>query len=164
MQVFLETDRLLIRPINEGDKVFMFDLMNSDGWLKFIGDRNIKSMQDSLSYIQKIIANPDYFYSIVILKENNHPVGLVSFLRRPDFEYPDIGFAFLSDYQQMGLGYEASNAYLEKLREKRLWNRILGITKPNNFKSVCLLERLGFRFKETTNSYGQDQAIYELNL
>jgi len=35
----IETERLLIRPIKITDTSFILDLLNSDGWLQFIGDR-----------------------------------------------------------------------------------------------------------------------------
>ena len=49
------TDRLLIRPITVGDANFIYSLVNSNGWLKYIGDRNIRNNQDAENYIQKIL-------------------------------------------------------------------------------------------------------------
>ena len=38
----LESDRLLIRPLSIIDAAFMLQLMNTPGWIGFIGDRNVK--------------------------------------------------------------------------------------------------------------------------
>lgn len=38
----IETTRTIIKKLDENDGLFMFELMNSPGWLKFIGDRKIK--------------------------------------------------------------------------------------------------------------------------
>ncbi|MEO0066067.1 MAG: hypothetical protein RI983_1393, partial [Bacteroidota bacterium] len=35
----LKTSRLNIRPINLVDSKFMLELVNTKGWLKYIGDR-----------------------------------------------------------------------------------------------------------------------------
>ena len=43
----LETDRLLLREYTLSDAPFIFKLMNSEGWLKNIGDRNIKTIEDA---------------------------------------------------------------------------------------------------------------------
>ena len=60
----LQTDRLLIRPIKIEDKEFIYSLVNSDGWLRYIGNRNIKNNSDAEKYIQKIITNKNFFYSV----------------------------------------------------------------------------------------------------
>ena len=38
----LETKRLLLRAITTKDAPFFYTLFNSEGWLTYIGDRNIK--------------------------------------------------------------------------------------------------------------------------
>jgi hypothetical protein len=36
--------RLIISPINTNDATFVIQLFNTSGWLKYIGDRNIRSI------------------------------------------------------------------------------------------------------------------------
>jgi RimJ/RimL family protein N-acetyltransferase len=43
-----ETERLLLRPFNTDDAPFILELVNSPGWLQFIGDRNIHSIEDAV--------------------------------------------------------------------------------------------------------------------
>ena len=58
MDLHFETERLLIRPIEISDAEFMLQLLNTDGWLKFIGDRNVHSIEEAAAYIQKFVTNP----------------------------------------------------------------------------------------------------------
>lgn len=44
MDLTLETKRLLIRPIEISDAELMLQLLNTEGWLKYIGDRNVYSI------------------------------------------------------------------------------------------------------------------------
>lgn len=90
MYKYLETDRLLIRPINLNDADFIIQLTNSEGWLKFIGNRNIKEKSESETYIQKILDNNKFFYSIFELKETKKPIGIITFLNRDGYDYPDL--------------------------------------------------------------------------
>ncbi len=46
-----ETKRLFIRPTLIEDAAFIFELMNTPAWHKFIGDRNIKTVEDAKHYI-----------------------------------------------------------------------------------------------------------------
>ena len=47
----LETERLTMRPISSDDAEFILELYNSPNFIRFIGDRNIKSIQDAEQYI-----------------------------------------------------------------------------------------------------------------
>ena len=79
MYLELETERLLIRPIRLDDAGFILKLVNSQGWLQFIGDRKIKTDADAAAYIQKILDHPHYYYSVYQLNNTNKPIGLVTF-------------------------------------------------------------------------------------
>lgn len=47
-----ETDRLIIRPMSVDDADLIFELYNMPNFIKFIGNRNIKSLSDAQSYIE----------------------------------------------------------------------------------------------------------------
>ena len=53
MQQILETERLRIRPLSVEDSKFILELVNTEGWLKFIGDRNVKGIPDAIEYIER---------------------------------------------------------------------------------------------------------------
>jgi len=42
-----ETERLMIRKFQSGDAAFVYSLLNSPGWLQFIGDRNVRTLDDA---------------------------------------------------------------------------------------------------------------------
>jgi RimJ/RimL family protein N-acetyltransferase len=115
MYVHLETERLSLRPLNLEDSEFIVRLLNTEGWLSFIGDRNVRNPQDAKGYIEKILSNPKYFYNVIELKEAGHPIGIVTFLERDNQKYPDIGFALLPEYEKKGYAFEACERYLNEL-------------------------------------------------
>jgi RimJ/RimL family protein N-acetyltransferase len=162
MDLHFETERLLIRPIEIGDANFMLQLMNTEGWLKYIGDRNVRSINQAIEYIQKFISNPDFNYYVISLKNDTSPIGVLSFLKRDEYEFPDLGFALLPDFERFGFAYEAASAYLNQFKSSSEIKQIIGITKENNIKSIQLLEKLGFSF----NNKSQKEAlsIFILNL
>ena len=47
-----ETERLLIKPTSVGDAEFIYQLMNTPKFIKYIGDRNIKSIEAAKNYIR----------------------------------------------------------------------------------------------------------------
>lgn len=47
----LETDRLILRQLNSADAEFIFTLVNDPAWLRYIGDRGVRTLADAVDYI-----------------------------------------------------------------------------------------------------------------
>ncbi len=143
----IETPRLVMKPLNFNDGEFIFELLNTEGWIKFIGNRNIASQHDAVTYIQKILENKDIFYWTVQLKDTQENIGLVTFIKRDYLTHHDIGFAFLPAFQTVGYAYEATIAVLDKLINEMKLTHILATTVPKNIKSIKLLQKMGLIFE-----------------
>lgn len=152
----INTERLVIRPISTTDAAFMLHLTNSKGWLQYIGDRKIYSLEDAQKYIEKIQSNSNFFYHILLLKNDETPIGIITFLKRDTEIYPDFGFAILPAFESKGYVFEASKTYLSELFKLREFDKIIAITLQTNQKSINLLERLGFQF---TNIKQDDEQL-----
>ncbi|TNE72000.1 N-acetyltransferase [bacterium] len=161
MYLHFETERLNIRPIQINDAIFLFELMNSEGWLRFIGDRKIRTVESAKTYIQNALAKSNFFYNVFSLKATNEPVGLVTLIQRDTLPHPDIGFAQLPQYEGNGYAFEAASAYLKRLRENRIEN-IIAITKPDNHHSIKLLTKLGLTFTNSQQNGHEENSIYQL--
>ena len=144
MDLHLETSRLLIRPIALTDAAFMYELVNTEGWLRFIGDRNVGDLIAAETYIRGLQENPNIHYHIVALKESREPIGVVTLIKREEEVQPDIGFAFLPQYQKQGYAFEASQSFLNTLLASNAFDNLIAITLADNKASIHLLERLGF--------------------
>ncbi|MEP6902343.1 MAG: GNAT family N-acetyltransferase [Actinomycetota bacterium] len=48
----LETERLILREIVESDDKFMLDLLNQPSFIKYIGDRNIRNLEQAREFIE----------------------------------------------------------------------------------------------------------------
>ncbi len=148
----LETERLLIDTFTVDDAPFMLALLNTPGWLEFIGDRGLRTLEDARQYI---LNNPISSYRqygfgpyAVRLKSNGAPIGMCGLHKRTFLPDIDIGFAFLPDYAGQGYGYESASALIGYGRDVLGFPRITGITKPTNANSIRLLEKLGLRFEK----------------
>src|SRR5690242_15652832 len=49
----LETERLILRLQSTDDAEFILKLLNEPSWLRFIGDRGIRTIEDARTYILK---------------------------------------------------------------------------------------------------------------
>jgi len=148
----LATTRLVIRPFATSDAGFIVELVNDPAWLLYIGDKNVRSLDDAARYIEN---GPRAMYQrvgfglwLVALKDGT-PIGMCGLIRRDDLEDVDLGFAFLPRYRRNGYAFEAARRVLEHGRRALGLVRIVAITVPANVASVNLLRKLGFAREKT---------------
>ena len=163
MQTNYKTARLFLRTMNADDAAFIFELVNTPGWIKFIGDRNIKNSLDAGNYIQKIISNPAISYRVVTLQEDETDIGVVTFIKRDYLDHHDIGFAFLPAYNKQGYAFEATNEVLNDLLKTAEHSTILATTIPENSSSIQLLKKLGFSFNKEIIHEGLVLQLFAIN-
>lgn len=162
-QKLIETDRLAIHPIEQTDAAFIYTLLNTPGWLRFIGNRQINSLADAAAYIQKIADSDQIVYWKVIDKNLQIPTGIVTLLKRNFLNHPDIGFAFLPEHMGHGYAYEATSAIIQFLFQNKLCDAVMAITNMDNEKSVKLLIKLGMQYAYTTTENQKDLFVYQMN-
>ena len=147
------SDRLLLRAFTKDDAPFIRLLMNSKGWIEFIGDRSIHSNADAEAYIIKNYLGSYQKHGfgayLVLLKETNTPIGSCGLYKRDNLDYPDIGFAFLPEYHARGYAFESASRIMEFAKEDLDLKTILGITMEENRNSVRLLNKLGMKNIDT---------------
>ena len=145
----LETERLILRQFELTDAKFIVELVNTPGWLEFIGDRNIRTEEAAIHYLQngpiKSYKENGFGLSMVELKDGT-PIGMCGILRRDTLESPDIGFSFLPAFMEMGYAFEIANATINYAKDKLNLKTILAITVPTNKRSIRLLEKIGLKF------------------
>lgn len=160
----IETERLFIRPINKEDKGFILNLLNTKGWRQFIGDRKVTDVETAELYIKKILDNNKYFYHVFEIKETKQPIGIITFLYRDNYKFPDIGFAILTEFEKMGYTLEASKNYLHEIKNDKLVKKIIAITLPENTNSIKLLEKLDLKFESKITDNSQVLNLYSITV
>ena len=156
----LVTPRLTMQILDDKDAAFIRNLVNTEGWIKFIGDRKIHSDDEAINYIHRIKNTPDFTYWVVRLRETMVPIGIISFLKRIYLDHFDIGFAFLPEFNGQGYAYEAALEVMTKLRKQRGHTTILATTISANASSIKLLGKLGFHFEKEIQLENEKIDVY----
>jgi ribosomal-protein-alanine N-acetyltransferase len=164
----LETERLVLREIDSAiDAEFIFRLLNSPKFLKYIGDRGVRSVAEATAFIENRYRQSyrDHGYGLytVCLKTDRTQIGICGFVKRDTLPDPDIGFAFLPEYERSGFGFESAAATLELGREKLGIGRVLAITSTDNDASGNLLIKLGFAFDRLLETGDEILKVYRLD-
>ena len=156
----LETERLILREIDETDDVFMLDLLNQPSFIKYIGDRNVRDLEQAREFIETRYRKSyaDYGFGLYAVelkipdsKDQNPVIGICGFVKRDTLPDADIGFAFLPQFERQGYALESAKAVMKYGEEKLNLKRVLAITTQNNESSGRLLEKLGFKFESLIN-------------
>jgi RimJ/RimL family protein N-acetyltransferase len=79
MKIF-DTDRLTLRELTEEDASFILQLLNEPSYLRFIGDRGVRTTDDARSYLLNRLMNSyrqfGFGLYLVELREPQFPVGI----------------------------------------------------------------------------------------
>ncbi len=147
----LETGRLVLTQLAERDAEFIRGLLNEPSFLRYIGDRGVRTTDDARRYIQDgpVASYARYGYGLlrVGLKADDTPIGICGVLKRDTLPEPDLGFSLLPAYWSKGYAHEAADAVMRQARGALGVGRILAITSVDNELSIRLLGKLGFRFE-----------------
>ena len=147
----LETDRLTLRRLNTDDAEFILELLNDPSFIRFIGDKQVRTLEDARNYILNgpVASYETFGFGLYAteLKDARSPIGISGILKRDTLPHPDIGFAFLPAYWNKGYAFEAAAAVMTYARDQLGLEQILAITSPDNEASAKLLSKIGFRFE-----------------
>ena len=166
----LTTDRLVVRRFEPADAAFILELVNDEAWLRFIGDRGVRTLEDARNYIER---GPLAMYErfgfglyLVATRDPLTPVGMCGLLKRDTLPDVDVGFAFLPAYRGRGYAGESARGVLRLAHEQFGVTRITALARPENASSIRVLEKLGFSYERLVRLPGAtaDSGIYALTL
>jgi len=167
MDFIIETDRLFLRKLEIEDFRFVITLLNSPGWLKYIGDRGVKNEAQAIGYLQngplKSYAEHGFGLYKVEEKISGLSIGFCGLLKRDTLKHPDLGFAFLPEFMGRGYAHEAALSCLEFAKTHLEIPIMQAIAMPDNTSSIRLLKKLGFYYQRPfQNLEGEELALFEL--
>ena len=159
----IQTARLRIRALTTADAPFILGLLNDPAFLRFIGDRGVRTTADAAGYIETgpIASHARHGFGLDAIEElgTEEPIGICGLLRREELDAPDLGFALLPPFRGCGLAYEAAAAVLADASSRLAIRRVLAIVQSDNAASIALLERLAFRFERLLRSVRADADL-----
>jgi RimJ/RimL family protein N-acetyltransferase len=182
----LQTERLILREIVESDDEFMLDLLNQPSFIKYIGDRNVRDLEQSREFIETRY-RASYrkhgfgLYAVELKAEfsrlndateiqnpkskiQNQPIGICGFVKRDTLPDADIGFAFLPQFCGKGYALESAEAMMKYGKEKLNLKRVLAITTQDNESSGKLLSKIGFAFERLIDVDGEQLKLFSINM
>lgn len=148
--IVLETERLALRHAAAEDAEFMLRLLNEPSFIRFIGDRGVRTLDDAQRYIaDRLVGSYErhgYGLYVVERREEPGPIGICGLVKRDALLDADIGFAFLPEFWSAGYAHESAAAVKQYALGTLGLPRLLAITNDDNVASIRLVEKLGLEF------------------
>jgi RimJ/RimL family protein N-acetyltransferase len=146
----LRTSRLDLRELDFNDAEFILRLLNEEGFIRFIGDKGVRTLADARDYILQgpmdSYARNGFGLYAACLRDAT-PIGICGLVKREGLDDPDVGFAFLSRYWSLGYAVESAAAVLAHAQDVLGLERVVAITSPDNWSSIGVLEKIGLKFE-----------------
>jgi RimJ/RimL family protein N-acetyltransferase len=165
LRTIVETERLIVRELDaDNDAAFVHELLNTPKFIKYIGDRAVRSLDEARQFIdgRYRLSYREHGYGLytVLLRSEQVPVGICGFVRRDSLPGPDLGFAFLPKYERLGYGFESASAMMQHGRDVLGFTAVYAITTTDNDASAHLLSKLGFRFDKLFTSGAETLRLF----
>lgn len=158
MDIF-DTERLRLRTLTEDDAPFYLEVVNTQGFIEFIGDRGIRTVEAARAAIAggpvAMQATLGHSLYLVERKEDGAPIGMCGLIKRDTLTDVDIGYAYLPQFGGKGYATEAAAGTLAYARTIGI-RRLLAITSPGNDASNAVLRKIGMRFQDLVHLTPED--------
>lgn len=160
----IETERLNLRELSEADASFVLELLNDPGFIRFIADRGVLTLEGAARYIDERFAESyrqhGFGLWLVETKDEGVPVGICGLLKRGEpVPGVEVGYAFLPLFRARGYAFEAASAATRYARDVLSLGRLYAIVNPDNAPSIRVLEKLGLKFESMVRLPGEESEI-----
>lgn len=161
----IETERLTLRPFTLDDLDALF-LVNSDpDVMKYIGDGNPLSQQQTRARLDAIITHWDrhgFGLWAVVHKPDAAVIGFCGLQFLENTPEVEVGYRLRKASWGMGLATEAVKASLEYGFGKLGLDRIVAVVHPDNIASQKVLAKNGLRYEKDARYYNTDVKYFAL--
>jgi RimJ/RimL family protein N-acetyltransferase len=146
------------------DAGFVRELVNEPEFMKHIGDKGVRTLDDARTYIRDVpvsaYAAHGYGGYLVRLRDDGMPIGICGLYKRPNLEHPDLGFALMQAHFGQGYARESAEGVIHHARSDLGIQQIAAIVSPGNTRSIRLLSKLGFERWGSCRMPDQEELLY----
>jgi len=162
--VYLETERMVLKKIQTGDAEKFFELNSDPEVMKYISGGEPTPMEECEAIWQRVSAlyeryNDKFGTWMAHLKSTDETVGF--FILRPDklkpdtVENPELGYRLYRKHWGKGYATEGSQALVDKAFEFLDCDSVYAVSMTENQASQKIMKKVGMKF---IGEYKQDEC------
>ena len=162
----LRTERLLLRPLTEGDVDALYAFWNDPAVRRYLWeDKSISAAQ-----VREVVADSERnfaglgagYFAVEALSAPGELIGFCGYRRFEGSEQPELLYGLLPEFWGKGFVTEAARAVLRHGFEGCHMHRVIASTDTPNQRAVNVMQRLGMCFEERREYHGLDTVFYGL--
>lgn len=168
----LETERLLLRRVDNNDYKEVLALRSNPETMKYIPRPLLKNEEEAFAHIAMIenkIINKEGINWAITIKDDHRLIGIIGHYRIQVENYrAEIGYMILPEFNGQGIVTEAVKEVVKYGFDIMKLHSIEAVIDPDNIASAKVLEKNGFvkeaHFKENEFHEGHfyDSVIYSI--
>ncbi|AUC78315.1 N-acetyltransferase [Nonlabens sp. MB-3u-79] len=152
--MILETERLYLRPFQEKDAPFLFDLNSDEEVMRYTGDHAFENLEAARTFAVDYVTNTqgqcvlyDMGRKAVIRKEDDVFLGWSGLKKHQEEGFVDIGYRFLKKYWGKGYATESGLEVLRHAFQDHGLNKIAAHVHELNYGSQVVAKKLGMQLE-----------------
>ncbi|MEE9438063.1 MAG: GNAT family N-acetyltransferase [Saprospiraceae bacterium] len=164
--LFIETERLLLRPFTKDDIEPSYTMNLDPDVSRYTCDGGVVSKKEIERRIVENVFGDykkhGYGRLAVILKSEDKFIGFTGLKYLDDLKEVDLGYRFIKKYWGKGLATESAIACVDFGFNVLNLNKIMAMVIPENIGSVRVLDKLAFEYEKDIVEDNQLIKIYSL--
>jgi ribosomal-protein-alanine N-acetyltransferase len=170
MEIFLETDRLILRELLPDDDAGMFEMDSDRDVHRYLGNQPFTKIEESreiIEFIRKQYTDNGIGRWAMIEKSGGEFIGWAGFklmkeLTNNHVNYYDLGYRLIKRFWGKGYATEAAKACLNYGFNVLKADQIYGMADSNNKASRRVLEKTGLKYIETFDFRGDQHDWFAI--
>lgn len=160
----LETERLILRPLDEADAREIFAMRSDADVMRFIREpqKNIRESIDWINLVSSRWRTEQTGFCALIERQTGAFVGWCGVWRLDETDETEIGYAVAKNYWGKGFAAEAARRFLKYAFAELDAERVVAVARPENVASLRVMEKIGMSFVRKGKFYNQILAQYAI--
>ncbi|WP_411083308.1 GNAT family N-acetyltransferase [Streptomyces sp. cmx-18-6] len=159
----IETERLLLRPLEVSDVDAFVELHSDPRVNRFVGAFSRRQAQDRLAQVERQWAERGHGLCAVQLRSTGEFIGRSGLQYWQQFDEVELGWTLRAEHWGRGYATEAARACLEWGFATLEAGYFTALMRPGNASSVRVAERLGFSPRREDTLYGSPVTVYAVD-
>lgn len=167
---YLETQRLILKPVTLADAQAMFDYASDEETTKHVFEKHGSLEQTKLDMVQFFLRDPIGKYGIFLKEKPNILIGTIDLRINQKHHSAEVGYILNKNFWGQGIVAEAFQKLIELSFERLKLNRVWAMHDVDNSASGRVMQKAGLIYegccKQMHYHKGKyiDMALYGLTL
>ncbi len=159
-----ETDRLILRRLDERDIDAIFAMRSDPKVMRFIrAPQNRVETVNWLNLVSSRWESDHIGFCAIIEKQIDKFVGWCGLWQLKETSELEIGYAIAKEFWGKGFATEAARVFLQYAFEQLKFDKIVAVAEPENLSSRRVMEKLGMKFVRLGEFYNRELVQYAIN-